>query len=96
MESDSDSTFTFNLFLSGFLFLHFKRSLIQLIFGEKKLIPKQGSFVLQSMLLFFPQLVVGPIVRATEFLPGLRNRGEHFKLKYINFARGISNFSWRD
>jgi D-alanyl-lipoteichoic acid acyltransferase DltB (MBOAT superfamily) len=38
---------------------------------------------------FFPQLVAGPIVRATEFLPGLRNRGEHFNLKYINFASGV-------
>jgi alginate O-acetyltransferase complex protein AlgI len=56
---------------------------------RKKLIPETRLVRFAEYVAFFPQLVAGPIVRATEFLPGLRNRGEHFKLKYINFSSGV-------
>ncbi len=56
---------------------------------RKKLIPETRLVRFAEFVAFFPQLVAGPIVRATEFLPGLRNRGEHFGLKYINFSSGI-------
>jgi D-alanyl-lipoteichoic acid acyltransferase DltB (MBOAT superfamily)/lysophospholipase L1-like esterase len=56
---------------------------------RKKLIPETRLIRFAEFVAFFPQLVAGPIVRATEFLPGLRNRGEHFRLKHINFSSGI-------
>ncbi|MBK8394819.1 MAG: hypothetical protein IPL26_06170 [Leptospiraceae bacterium] len=56
---------------------------------RKKLIPETKIIRFAQYVAFFPQLVAGPIVRATEFLPGLKKRGEHLKLKYVNFSSGV-------
>ena len=56
---------------------------------RKKLIPEIKIIRFAQYVAFFPQLVVGPIVRATEFLPGLKKRGEHFNLKYVKFSSGV-------
>ena len=56
---------------------------------RKKLIPEIKIIRFAQYVAFFPQLVAGPIVRATEFLPGLKKRGEHFNLKYVKFSSGV-------
>ena len=56
---------------------------------RKKLVPEIKMIRFAEYVAFFPQLVAGPIVRATEFLPGLMNRGEHLQLRYVNFSNGI-------
>ncbi|MEM7183459.1 MAG: MBOAT family O-acyltransferase [Spirochaetota bacterium] len=43
---------------------------------------------------FFPQLVAGPIVRATEFLPKLRQGAEHFRLRIYCISQGLFLIFW--
>ncbi|HNW36841.1 MAG TPA: MBOAT family O-acyltransferase, partial [Candidatus Ozemobacteraceae bacterium] len=40
--------------------------------------PEKSFWRFSLFVSFFPQLVAGPIVRATQFLPGLRDRFRHF------------------
>lgn len=53
------------------------------------LVPETKIMRFAEYVAFFPQLVAGPIVRATEFLPGLKNRGEHFYFRIDEFSHGV-------
>lgn len=44
-----------------------------------ELLPERNFWRFSLFVSFFPQLVAGPIVRAREFLPGLRERIRHFR-----------------
>lgn len=44
-----------------------------------ELVPERNFWRFSLFVSFFPQLVAGPIVRAREFLPGLRERVRHFR-----------------
>jgi len=44
-----------------------------------QLLPERNFWRFSLFVSFFPQLVAGPIVRAKDFLPGLRERVRHFR-----------------
>ena len=51
--------------------------------------PKKNFWQFAMYVSFFPQLVAGPIVRASEFLPNLNSRLQHFSVKNTEFLTGI-------
>ena len=53
--------------------------------GDLKIEKKFTSYL--HYVVFFPQLVAGPIVRAKDFL---KDKTEHFPFRYINFSSGLS------
>ncbi|MCP5497268.1 MAG: hypothetical protein H7A23_22170 [Leptospiraceae bacterium] len=56
---------------------------------RKQLTPEKNFTKFASYVTFFPQLVAGPIVRAIEFLPRLKEKGQHFLLSPTKFQIGI-------
>lgn len=56
---------------------------------RKQLIPEKNFIKFTSYVTFFPQLVAGPIVRAIEFLPRLKDAGQHFIVSSTKFQTGI-------
>ncbi|MCB1159902.1 MAG: MBOAT family protein, partial [Leptospiraceae bacterium] len=54
-----------------------------------KIQPESNFLKFSLYVTFFPQLVAGPIVRASDFLPSLKNRGEHFRLNPYYFSLAL-------
>lgn len=54
---------------------------------RKDLIIEKKYITYFHYVVFFPQLVAGPIVRAKDFL---KNKIEHFPFRYVNFSNGLS------
>ncbi len=51
--------------------------------------PERNFLKFALFVTFFPQLVAGPIVRAKQFLPALRDRARHFMVTHRHFSAGI-------
>jgi alginate O-acetyltransferase complex protein AlgI len=56
---------------------------------RKNILPEQKYFKFSLYVAFFPQLVAGPIVRASEFLPNMNTNARHFIVDNAKFSRAI-------
>ncbi len=59
---------------------------------RKDINPEKNFFKFLLYILFFPQLVAGPIIRAKDFLTKFNNQ-THFKIKFFHFKDGVFLFS---
>ncbi len=56
---------------------------------RKEMEPERNFLKFALFVSFFPQLVAGPIVRAKQFLPALKEKARHFMVTHRNLGSGI-------
>ena len=89
---DITSIWTLNIILPvGISFYTFQSMSYSLDIYYKKLHPTNNLITFAAFVSFFPQLVAGPIERASSLLPQLINKR---KFDYVQAINGISLISW--